>query len=282
MKALRKAVRWSFAAVVPGELVLVVCLVSGAGMAPAARIAVELAVLVVMVASATLLALDCHHHRRGGMGWRQAVLAAVADSVPVSVRRLIAHELRLSTSFLRWITRHGPHGVREGDTAVAYASGQAAVRYGFLFVCVVETVALAYLIPWPVVHAIVLVLDVWGVYFIIALHASCVVRPHVIGADGALWLRYGVLLDIRIPAEHIASARVERRFPESRLAAVDEDGGADLAVGAQTTVTVQLTEPVSYTRPLGKPAQARTFRYYAEDPASAVAELRARAAFDGT
>ncbi|MEU7633691.1 hypothetical protein AB0C34_27560 [Nocardia sp. NPDC049220] len=282
LQALRRTVRWAFAAVIPGELILVVCLAAGIRIAPPARAAVELAVFAVMVAAAVLLTLDSHRHRRDGLTWRDAIVAAVTDVVPGVVGKLIVHESRLFASFLRWITRRGPHGVREGDMAVPYAAGQTAIMYGFLVVCVVETVALAYLIPWPVVHTIVLGLDVWGVFFLIALHASCVVRPHVIGADGSLRLRYGALLDIHIPAHRIASARVERRYPETGLAAVDGNGGADLAVASQTTVTVELTEPVAFTRPLGKRAEARNFRYFAEDPESTVAQLRARTSLDKT
>ncbi|MEU7767871.1 hypothetical protein AB0B25_22480 [Nocardia sp. NPDC049190] len=282
LQALRRTVRWAFAAVIPGELILVVCLSAGVRIAPPARVAVELAVVAVMLAAAILLTLDSHHHRRAGLTWRDAVVAAVTDAVPIVVGKLVVHESRLFTSFLRWVTRRGPHGVHEGDMAVPYASGQTAIMYGFLVVCVIETVALAYLIPWPVVHTIVLGLDIWGVFFLIALHASCVVRPHVVGADGSLRLRYGALLDIRIPAHRIASARVERRYPESGLAAVDGDGRADLAVASQTTVTVELTEPISFTRPLGKRAEARTFRYFAEDPDSTVAQLRAHAAHHKT
>ena len=51
---------------------------------------------------------------------------------------------------------------------------------------------------------------------------------------------------------------------------------AELSQGGQTTVTVQLTRPVTFTRPLGKTACARAFRFYAADPAAAVAAIRAR------
>ncbi|MFI2026265.1 hypothetical protein [Streptomyces buecherae] len=276
----RALVRWSASATALGELALVLCLASGTRVPPVVRAGVGVVTLAAVVAMATLLAVDCRRHRRTGLGWRPAAVAAVADAVPTLVRRLVAHEVRLFTSSLRWVTRRGPHGVRAGDTAAPYASGQAAVMYGLLFVSVVETVALAYLIPWPLLHTITLVVDVWGVYFVIALHASCVVRPHVIGADGSLRLRYGVLLDIRVPARHIAAVRVDRRFPESRLAAVDAHGAADLAVASQVTVTVELREPVVFVRPLGGLARARTFRFYADDPAAAVAALRARTALD--
>ncbi|MGW5236241.1 hypothetical protein ACWEQU_29115 [Streptomyces nodosus] len=204
-----------------------------------------------------------------------ALRAAIAGTVPAPVRRLIAHEFSLAAGLLRWVSRRGPQGVRAGDLPVPYAPAQAATLYGLLFVCVVETVALAFLIPWPVVHVIALVVDVWGCFLVVALHASCVVRPHVVGADGSLRLRYGALLDIRIPADRIASVRCDRRFPEAGPGTADKNGIAQLAVGGQTTITVELTEPVGYTRVLGRPAEARVFRFYADDPAPAVAALRA-------
>ncbi|MFJ3202883.1 hypothetical protein [Streptomyces sp. NPDC086989] len=241
--------------------------------APAAWLAGELAGSALVAGATALLLFDYRRHRREGLHRHSAFLAAIADDVPASVRRLISHEMTLATSFLRWVTRRGPHGVRGGDHAVPYAPAQTATMYGWLFVCVVETVALAYLIPWPVVHVATLVLDVWGCYFLLALHASCVVRPHVIGADGSLRLRHGALLDIRIPADRIASVRLDRAFPNGRLAAADESGVADVAVAGLTTVTVELTEPVRYVRVLGKRAEARAFRFYADDPVAAVRRL---------
>ncbi|MFB7494435.1 hypothetical protein ACFC09_06950 [Streptomyces sp. NPDC056161] len=268
-------VRWSVAALVPGEAVLVLCVAGGVRIPSAVRLAVESAALAVLAATVALIRLDHRRHRRDGLDRRSAFRAAVGDTVPATVRRLTAHEVFLSTSLLRWVFRRGPHGVREGDLPVPYAAGQTAMMYGFFFVCVVETVALALLIPWPVVHAVTLVLDLWGCYFVVALHASCVVRPHVIGADGSLRLRYGALLDVRIPADRIAAVRLDRKFPQSRAGAVDGNGVAELAVGGQTTITVELTEPVRYVRALGKPAAARAFRFYADDCGPAVAALRA-------
>jgi hypothetical protein len=274
MNRLRRLVRWSCVAMVPGELVLVLCLASGVGVPDEARRAVETVLLAIIAAAAVVFTSDYRRHRRSGLPPQPAGLAAVADTVPAVVRKLVVHEFRLGTSFLRWVARRGPHGVRPGDVVVPYAGGQMAVLYVFLFVSIVETVALALLIPWPVVHAVTLVLDVWGVYFVIALHASCVVRPHVVGTDGSLRLRYGALLDIRIPAGHVVSARRERRYTKSKVGNIDPDGVADLPVASETTVTVQLAEPLEYIRVLGRTAQASTFRFYADDPAAALDALR--------
>ncbi|MGW0953528.1 hypothetical protein ACWDAO_06870 [Streptomyces sp. NPDC001212] len=40
-------------------------------------------------------------------------------------------------------------------------------------------------------------------------------------------------------------------------------------------VAVEVTEPVRYVGTLGTPAEARAFRFYADDVAQTVAELRA-------
>jgi hypothetical protein len=212
--------------------------------------------------------------RTANRSLRRALLWSVGLRV---VLKLMIHEFSLFASTLRLLTGRWRQGVRDGDMAVPYASGGAALLLVFAYACAVETVVLAFVIPWPVVRDIALVLDVWGVYFIIALFASCVVRPHVIHPDGSLRLRYGALLDIRIPAQEITAVRVERRSARGKLAAVDADGCAALSMGGQTTVTVQLARPVAFTRPLGKPACARTVRFYAADPAAAVAAIRVRA-----
>ncbi|WP_234345152.1 MULTISPECIES: hypothetical protein [Streptomyces] len=188
---------------------------------------------VLMITATVLLALDHRKHRRDGLDHRPAFPAAIADTAPAAVRKLTAHEPFLPTSFLRWVTRRGPHGVRAGDLPAPYAPGQAAVTYGFLF-------------------------------------------------DGSLRLRYGAQLDVRIPADRIASVRLDRQFPGDKLAAVNENDVTDTAVASQTTTTVKLTEPVRYIRALGKPAEARMFRMHAADPASAVAALRAGRSAGGT
>ena len=276
-RPLRKAMWWSIGARAAGVLLLALCAAAGIRVGSTVRLALELATTVPLVFLATRTATTGTRYRRGGLTWRAALYAVAADVVSVPVLRLMIHEFRLYASTLRWLTGRWRHGVGAGDIAVRYASGSAGILLAFAYVSVIETVVLAFLIPWPLVRGITLVLDLWGVFFILGLFASFVVRPHVIGADGSLRLRSGALLDIRIPARDIAAVRAERRTARGRRGAVDDDGCADLTQGGQTTVTVELARPVTYTRPLGKQASARVFRFYATDPATAVAALRARA-----
>ena len=242
------------------RLALLLCAGFGVSIpSPALRL-VEATIVVPLAACAVFIASD---YRR-----LQTVL-------PLSLRRLVIHEVRLFTSLLRWVARRGPQGVGGGDLAVRYAAGQVFLIGAFVFASVVETVALAVIIPWPTPRAVVLAIDLWGVYLGIALQASCVVRPHVVHADGSLRLRYGALLDIAVPADRIAHARVDRRHDRPGPAKLSPDGTLDMGIGGQTMVTVELNEPVTFTRPLGAQAEARVLRFYADDPSAAVVALRA-------
>ncbi|WP_260476247.1 hypothetical protein [Streptomyces sp. WAC 06783] len=217
--------RWGFAALLPLELVLVLCVAGGVRIPAAAWPAVELAVPVLMITAAVLLALDYGRHRRDGLDHRSAVAAALADTVPAAVRKLTAHELFLSTSFLRWVTHRGPHGIHAGDLPAPYAPRQAAVTYGFLF-------------------------------------------------DGSLRLRYGALLDIRIPADRIASVRLDRQFPSDKLAAVKRKRRHRHGRSRPDDHHRRIHRARPLHTSLGKPTEARTFRFYADDAAPVVAALR--------
>ncbi|MFE2341086.1 hypothetical protein ACFXCR_16500, partial [Streptomyces sp. NPDC059431] len=204
---------------------------------------------------------------------RAARREALRGVVPLPVRRLLLHELRAGASLGRWALRRPPHGVGAVDHAAPYTGPQTAMMYGLLFVSLIETVGLAVLIPWPAVHRLVLVLDVYGVLLVLAMHAACVTRPHVVHPDGTLRIRYGALFDLTVPPDAVASVRVERRYPEGRLVSLSEDGVLDLVVGSQTTVTVELARPLTFHRPLGARARARVIRFHADDPRALVAAM---------
>ncbi|MFF0551872.1 hypothetical protein ACFYUL_23235 [Streptomyces sp. NPDC004311] len=268
-----RAARIAVAAVLPAELVLVVCVAAGVRLPAPALAAAEVLVLGVLLLEAWVLYRLYAAARAAGEAPRAARRTAVRAVVPVQVRRLLRHELKAGVSLGWWALRR-THGVRPGDLAAAYTGPQTAMMYGMVFVSVVETVALAFLIPWPAVHRVVLVLDVYGILLVLALHAACVSRPHVVRPDGSLRIRYGALFDLAVPPDAVASVRVERRYPEGRLVTLSEDGVLDLIVGSQTTVTLELNRELDFTRPLGARGRARTVRFHADDPRAVVTALR--------
>ncbi|MER5950731.1 hypothetical protein ABT127_32310 [Streptomyces sp. NPDC001904] len=176
-----------------------------------------------------------------------------------------------------WVARRR-HGVPAGAGAFSYARGQAVMMYAFVFVCVVESCGMWVLLRGlPVLHAVVLVLDVYTVLMVLGLHAAAVTRPHVVTAD-ALRVRRGAQVDLRIPFERIARVRRENRFTHTPA-----DGELNLDVGAQTTLTLELDGPVEHFSFFGRARDVRVVRLYAEDTdaldrALAAALTRARTA----
>ncbi|GGU18520.1 hypothetical protein [Streptomyces lavendofoliae] len=260
---MRRAVRAAAYALLPAEVVLAVCLVAGVRIPAAVLLGAEAAVVALLGAEAVLYV----RLRRRGLGRRAAVRALV----PEPVARLLGHELRLMVSLVRWAARRPDGAGRPGTRAFGHARDQAAYLYGFAFVCVVETVGMSYLLAsWPVVHAVVLVLDVYTVLFVLGLHAASVTRPHLL--DGAvLRVRQGAHTDLAIPLERIAAVRRELRFSHER-----EEGVLNLAVASQTSLTVELSEPVTAVRLLGGPYPVRLVRCHA-DAARALAEALGQA-----
>lgn len=172
---------------------------------------------------------------------------------------LVRHELLLLTSLLRWIARR-PHGTGEGGRAYGYARGQGAVMFGLGFVCVVETVTMSVLLrDFPLAHQIVLVLDLYTVLVVAGLHAASATRPHVL-TDTALRLRRFATVDLYVPLGAVASVRRELRTTHEK-----RDGELDMAVGSQTTITLELAEPIAYSTFFGGRRAVRLVRFHADE-----------------
>ncbi|MFJ2471757.1 hypothetical protein ACIOWI_01975 [Streptomyces sp. NPDC087659] len=253
--------------VLPAELALVVCLMAGLRPPAPVMAAAEAAVLLLLLAEA---AVFLRLWRGEGLTPREAV----RELVPEPALRLAGHELRLMWSLLLWTARRRT-GVGPGDQVFGHARDQAALLFGFGFVCVVETVGMSYLLgPWPVLHAVVLVLDVYTVLFVVGLHAASVTRPHTLSGD-ALRLRQAAHVDLRIPLERIASASYDLKFTHDK----NEDGVLNLPVGSQTSLTLTLAEPVVSVGLLGRTREVHTVRCHADDARALLrAVTRARTA----
>ncbi|MGW3120944.1 hypothetical protein ACWDBW_27975 [Streptomyces sp. NPDC001107] len=179
---------------------------------------------------------------------------------------LVRHELRLLASLAMWVTRR-THGADDGR-AFGYARGQGAMMFGLAFVCLVETVTMSVLLrDYPAAHRTLLVLDVYTIVFVVGLHAASVVRPHVLTPD-TLRIRHAAHVDLSIPLDRIATVRRELRTTHERT-----DAELDLPVGAQTTVTLQLNQPVAHFTFLGRRRHIHLVRFHATDADSLVQAL---------
>ncbi|MCX4980574.1 hypothetical protein [Streptomyces sp. NBC_00572] len=243
----------------PAEVVLAVLLVGGVRISAAVWAGAELLMVALLLAEG----LAYLRLRRRGFSRR----AAVHELVPGPVLRIMGHELRIMASLGRWVARR-PHGVEGVDGVFPHARDQAALMSGFAFVCLIESVGMSYLLAdWPVVHAIVLVLDVYTVLFVLGLHAASVTRPHTLAGD-VLRLRQAAHVDVSVPLDRIASVRHELVFSHEKA-----EGELNLAVGSQTSLTIELAEPVDAPRFFGAPRPVQLIRFHADDARALYREL---------
>lgn len=195
-----------------------------------------------------------------------------------TLRCLVSLEARGSWSLFLWVARRR-HGVPPGATAVSYAREQNPMMIAFLVAMVVEAVGIDLLVRalgWPGwLRVSILVVDLYAVLFVLMMTAACATRPHVVSGD-EVRLRYGALLDVRVPRSVVGAVRRVRNLSEEGLVRVDGDELA-VVVSSQTNLVLDLTEPVTVTRPLGKQATVRSIRFFADDPALALDALQATA-----
>ncbi|GAB2572225.1 hypothetical protein GCM10027168_01200 [Streptomyces capparidis] len=207
---------------------------------------------------------------------RAAVRSAWERLIPVPVRRVVGFDTKGMVSLALWIARRR-HGVPPGATAVPYSGAQTATMLLFLFAMATELVAVELLLRAvdapAALRAAFLLVDGYSILFVLAVVAACVTRPHVITAD-EVRIRYGAFFDLRVPRDRIAAARPVRNHNEPRLITADGERLA-IAVSAQTNLALDLTTPLTATRPLGRPTTARTIHFHADDPLTALRALRA-------
>ena len=262
-------------AVLPAELLVVGLLLTGVALPGPVVAVVETIVLATVVLEATIAYRLFRAERRSGAGRRAALRATGDRLVPEQVRRLIGFELRGIASLALWVVRRR-NGVPSGATAVSYARAQTPVQAMMVFVLVVEPLALEIVLRAVGASAglrlVLLVAGGYAVVTLLAVIAGCVTRPHVISAD-EVRLRYGSYFDLRVPRPSIADVRSVATYDEDATVKV-EDGLLAVAVAAQTNVVIELTEPITVVRPLGRRAEARTVRFFADDPRAAVRALR--------
>ncbi|MBE1531602.1 YdbT family protein [Actinomadura algeriensis] len=262
-----RAARGVLFAIVPLEFVLLAFVVSGASPPRSVVVAGEACVLAALVLEGTVACRLYRGARRDGAGRAAAVRSAYQAIVPEQVRRIMRFDMGGLVALGMFATRRR-HGMPPGAVGVSYSKGQTTTMLAFLSAMVIELVGLELLLRAvgapEGVRLVFLVVDLYSIVIVLAVIAACITRPHVV-TDGEVRVRYGVFFDLRIPREKIVSVRTVRNFNESGLVRAAE-GRLAVAVASQTNVVVELSEPVTAVRPLGKRVEVRSVRFYADDP----------------
>lgn len=262
-------------AVMCAELLLMTAILSGNSTPTPVEMLAALVIAPFSVRESLFAYRRFGQARSAGAG-RRAALRTVTDGlVPLQLRRIAQAEATGMASLALW-ARRGRDGVPPGGTALSYAKEQSSLVLVLFFVLLVETVAVELMMAASEIpagpRAAVLVADVYSVLFVLALGAACATRPHVVTAS-EVRIRYGAYFDVRIPRELIASVRMRREYPSGVVTVADDR--LTVAVSSQTNLVIELTRPISVTRPLGRRAAVTTIRFFADDPSDALRRLAA-------
>jgi hypothetical protein len=161
-------------------------------------------------------------------------------------------------------------GVGPDDAALGHSAERVPLMIAMACVLALETAVVGLLVPWPVVH----VLDVCALLQVLVLLARSVTRPHVLRAD-SLVVRDGGAFEVVVPLRLVAAVRVLREH-HTGFRSVRRDGDEVVVVaGDQTTVRLDLAEPLDVVLPGGVRCAATALRFHADDPAAAVAAISA-------
>lgn len=279
-----RALRWLTAALVVVEVVLVATGRLGLGPAVVVLVAAEAAVLVAVLIGA---AVRYRRSRRAGVEPATARLDALHVALPRPVARAILRELDLVTAVVRWAMRR-PEGIPEGAASqpdddrngepayrlIPYGRDQVALVWLFIGITAVEIAVVEFLVPWPALRLVLLLVGVYGMLIMAGFIAVNRTRPHVLTPED-IRLRCGSLADLHIPLDGVSS--VSRDLRGAGYGPVITGDVLTLGVGGRTQVTITLTAPTDVHA--GKATGiVRAVRIAADDPRTAVALLRAATA----
>ena len=264
------ALRWGGPVLLLVELALVLSGRLSLATAAGVLVAVEALLAVVLAGQAVAAARGYRRRRADGASPAQAAEAAVRAALPGPVATAVLHEARLLHALGRWLRRRPD--VPPGATPLPVGRDERVTGWALLVASLVEMAAVHLLLPWPAVRTVLLVVSAYGTVLLVALLADRAVRPHLLLADG-LRLRAGGAVDVTLPLSAVDGV-VLRRRDAPRPVAFD-DAALVLASGGQTQLEVSLLAPLTL-RAGRREGTVTAVRFSADDPAAAVATVRAR------
>ncbi|QWF82807.1 hypothetical protein [Amycolatopsis sp. CA-230715] len=163
--------------------------------------------------------------------------------------------------------------VAPGAVAMPYVRAERALLLTLGGLSLVESVVFSFAKFPAMAHMILWFADGYTVLFTLGLLSSMITRPHTVSPE-ELRIRFGHYLDVRVPMGAVSSFRYEKKTYDAGAYVRFSGEEFMLVLDAETNVVVELTEPIAFTRPLGKQASARVIAFYADDPAAAAEACR--------
>lgn len=235
---------------------------------------VEALLLIVGVRQMVVAVRRYRGDRRVGLDPWAALENGMEVLLPRKVARVVATEPKLWFYLWMWLLRR----VKRGDNDFSYHGWSLLGPFlvVLLFTTPVEVLLIELLLPWAWLRWLLLILAVYGFFWICGLYASLVALPHRLG-DTSLHVSYGILAQAQIAYGDITEVEIVRRSVRGDgLRIASHEDAAYLAVGGNTNVTLRLRAPKSLWGWLGSTAPVTQVHLASDEPERLVKELRTR------
>jgi hypothetical protein len=199
--------------------------------------------------------------------------------LPELLRDALLYELSLYRSLVRWIVRRPD--VPRGATPVGYSRLVAPMMWLWIFGSTVEVIVVEVVLrhleqPWADAARVpLLVLGIWGVFWMLGMLASYRVRPHLL-TDTELRVRSGARTWLVLPLAAVEAARpVEHEVP-GVIRSLHVNGALALVgTGSRTNLEMILTRPTNVFTSQGEATVSRV-GIWVDEPREIAAQIRPR------
>ena len=242
------------------------------------------AVVVAVELAASLLALyglwtgirRFRSSRALGTPWWVALEETLGTAMPDLAARAIVLEIRMWAHLLGWLLGRRPRGPQ-------YFSyhRRSFIPWLLLLVVVelpVEVVLAELFVPWGWLRWTLLLLSIYGLIWVLGLHASLVMLPHVL-EDDRLLVRSGIFLEGAVRYADVAQLEVGRFEVKGRREGfyVDPSGrSAWQLLGGRADVRLRLASPTSFRRALRRTPLIETLHLSVDEPERFAQALRGK------
>ncbi len=244
---MKRAFKWILPALILIEVALVWFEILDFGEAVIVVTGIEALIFLTGVGGPILMVRRYRRNRSSGLDFWTALEDGLAVLLPRPIARLAVAEPRMFYCLVKWALRKAK--LRDGEFSYHKRSTLDMLVLLVVLVTPVEVLVVELLLqaflPWLWMRLLVLLLEVYALFWFLGFHASRIALPHRLEEKG-LRLRHGVFAEGFIPYSvigYVERARKEAPRPGDGLTVDGEE--AFLAIGGHTNVTIGLHSPLS-------------------------------------
>jgi len=269
----RRFARWALPIVVVIEIVLVLSGVMDVTTAAVVVVALELTVAALVVSQVFALRSVVKQARSEGRSVYKVITSSLDEVMPSFAARLIRNDLSTFRALYLAIRRR--KDIATGAVPIEYSAQLKPKFWVFFALFPAEIVAVHFITPWAPVQAILFIVGVISAVWFAGLVATLYVYPHSVD-ERELRLRWATFQDHTVPSEKIGTVRRIKKSWDLGLRGNVVDDVLVMETENETNLLIELTNPVSIDMGRRGRRSVCTVALWADDPAAAVAAIRAQ------